>query len=162
MKKQSIRTRLLLAALATGVVYLPVTAEGAVTSPVTVTDPNAIITDDISVTGGTNPRAITIPKSVSGGTIQIDSKNITVNQTGDKNGDKGLIQIDEGYEGTVQLADGLNVTGTFSSTAVRMAGMESSWRIGIQGNRPPAPYPWATIPPSVSSIKTRTTMPPTR
>jgi outer membrane autotransporter protein len=123
MRKQLVRRKLLLAVLAAGALYMPVMAEGTITSLVTVKDPNQTISDDIHVTDGETPSAVYIPKNMSGGEILIHSKNITVHRTGNDNGDYGLIDFDNGYKGKLHLADGMTMTGTFSGTQVRATGL---------------------------------------
>ena len=123
MRKQLIRRKLLLAFLAAGALYMPVMAEGTITSLVTVKDPNQTISDDIYVTNGATPSAVYIPQNMSGGEIHINSKNITVDRTGNDEGDYGLIDFDTGYKGKMNLADGLTMTGTFSGTKVRATGV---------------------------------------
>lgn len=123
MRKQLVRRKLLLAILAAGTLYMPVMAEGTITSLVTVKDPNQTISDDIHVTDGETPSAVYIPKNMSGGEIHIHSKSITVHRTGNDNGDYGLIDFENGYKGKVNLADGMTMTGTFSGTQVRATGM---------------------------------------
>ena len=123
MRKQLVRRKLLLAILAAGALYMPVMAEGTITSLVTVKDPNQTISDDIHVTDGETPSAVYIPKNMSGGEIHIHSKSITVHRTGNDNGDYGLIDFENGYKGKVNLADGMTMTGTFSGTQVRATGM---------------------------------------
>ena len=123
MKKRQIRRKLLLAALAAGALYMPVMAEGTITSLVTVNDPNQTISDDIHVTNGATPRAIYIPKNMSGGEIHINSQNITVERDGNDSGDYGLIDFENGYKGKIVLADGMTMTGSYSGTQVRATGM---------------------------------------
>lgn len=123
MRKQLICRKLLLAFLAAGALYMPVMAEGTITSLVTVTDPNQTISDDIHVTSGATPSAVYIPQNMSGGEIHINSKNITVDRTGNDNGDYGLIHFDNGYKGKLYLADGMTMTGTYSGTQVRATGL---------------------------------------
>ena len=125
MKKQRLRRQLLLATMAAGTLYLPVTAEGAVTSTsqVTVTNPNQNITNDISITNGPTPAAVLIPRSASGGVININSQNIEVKGTRNYGGTYGIISFNEGYEGNVNLTSGMNITGTFSGTQVGATGM---------------------------------------
>lgn len=123
MKKQLIRRNVLLAFLAAGMLYMPVMAEGTITYPVTVSDKNAVINDKFDVKEGPSPTAIHIPQSASGGEIYINSPSIKVERSGNSQGDIGLIELDNGYKGTVYVHDGTQISGKFSGTNVWAEGL---------------------------------------
>lgn len=116
MISSSKKKSLLAALLLTEAFYVP--AEAAVqTSPLIVTEKNQTVSDDfdVALTDGSYPAALVIaPSSADStdGVIQVDSRNITgsytqsdVSSTGEGNG----IWVQEGYPGTVNLADRLTV-----------------------------------------------------
>ena len=125
-KKRIVVKACILGALAAGTLYVPTMAEGTITSPVTVTNPNQSIEDNISIINGSSPRAVSISKAASGGKININSKEIAVSDNGNNGFASGLIHVNVGYTGNVYLADGMNITGTFSGTQVEAEGL-SLW-----------------------------------
>ena len=134
---------LLAALLLTGAFCVPVEAANAPqTKPVTVTKTNQTINDDfgtdsnpVSITDGLHDAVVDIPASVTGGTIQVNSKTIEGSFTqsaDDKIMEANGVYIHGGYTGKVQFADGLNVSTTatgssFNADCIYLTGVEDSY-----------------------------------
>ena len=115
------------------------------TTPLAVTDKNQTISDDFNfTTDKDNFSVIKADSSVSGGTITIDSKtihaegdnlgqlskNAIIRTTGSSvygksgmNLDPASLGLDPGYEGTINLADGLTITGTIKGDGTSTMGI---------------------------------------
>ena len=115
------------------------------TTPLAVTDKDQTISDDFNfTTDKDNFSVIKADSSVSGGTITIDSKtihaegdnlgqlskNAIIRTTGSsvygKSGmdlDPASLGLDPGYEGTINLADGLTITGTIKGDGTSTMGI---------------------------------------
>lgn len=133
---------ILAALLLTGFSYASVYGAD-ITAPVIITDKDAVVNDNINVgitPGDSAFYVVNIDKSASGGTVQINSQKINVdihNATGPQLRSDGIItntgSVDKnnfggtnasiGYEGTVNLADGLTLTVDGTGTCPKMAGI---------------------------------------
>ena len=133
---------ILAALLLTGFSYASVYGAD-ITAPVIITDKDAVVNDNINVgitPGDSAFYVVNIDKSASGGTVQINSQKINVdihNATGPQLRIDGIItntgSVDKnnfggtnasiGYEGTVNLADGLTLTVDGTGTCPKMAGI---------------------------------------
>lgn len=133
---------LLAALLLTGFSYASVYGAD-ITSPLSITDKDAVVNENINVgitPGDSAFHVVNIDKSASGGTVRINSQKINAdihNATGpqlridgiitntgsvDKNSSR-LTNASIGYEGTVDLADGLTITVDGTGTCPKIAGI---------------------------------------
>lgn len=133
------------------------------TTPLAVTDKNQTISDDFNfTTDKDNFSVIKADSSVSGGTITIDSKTIhaegdnlgqlsknaiirtmgsSVYGEGGFNRDPKSLGLNPGYKGTINLADGLEITGTIKGDGTSTMGIyeEGYDKLGTVVN-------WVTMP----------------
>lgn len=121
------KARLLLAALAlTGAFVVPSMAQAAVqTEPMVVTEKDKVIDDDFNITGTahTYPTAIYVtPDSI--GAVQVNSGSILVENAGEKKEDTGIIDTGWGWKGTLNLKDGMKISGEFTGTSVNAKGID--------------------------------------
>lgn len=133
---------ILAAAVLTGFSYASVYGAD-ITSPLSITDKDAVVNENINVgitPGNSAFHVVNIDKSASGGTVRINSQKINAdihNATGPQFRIDGIItntgSVDKnnfggtnasiGYEGTVNLADGLTLTVDGTGTCPKMAGI---------------------------------------
>lgn len=133
---------ILAAAVLTGFSYASVYGADS-TSPLSITDKDAVVNENINVgitPGDSAFHVVNIDKSASGGTVRINSQKINVdihNATGPQLRIDGVItntgSVDKinfagtnasiGYEGTVNLAEGLTLTVDGTGTCPKMAGI---------------------------------------
>ena len=133
---------ILAAAVLTGFSYASVYGAD-ITSPLSITDKDAVVNENINVgitPGDSAFHVVNIDKSASGGTVRINSQKINVdihNATGPQLRIDGVItntgSVDKinfagtnasiGYEGTVNLAEGLTLTVDGTGTCPKMAGI---------------------------------------
>lgn len=107
------------------------------TEPLTVTQKDQVVTDDlnVSISDGRQDAAVDIPASAGGGKIQIDASQIrgTFTQSAnDKIMEANGVYIHGDYTGTVQFADGLQVSTTaegkdFNADCIYLTGVEDSY-----------------------------------
>lgn len=121
------KARLLLAVLAlTGAFVVPSMAQAAVqTEPMVVTEKDKVIDDDFNITGTahTYPTAIYVtPDSI--GAVQVNSGSILVENAGEKKEDTGIIDTGWGWKGTLNLKDGMKISGEFTGTSVNAKGID--------------------------------------
>lgn len=135
--------RALLAALMlTGFSYASVYGADK-TSPLSITDKGAVVNENINVgitPGDSEFHVVNIDKSASGGTVRINSQKINAdihNATGPQLRIDGIItntgsvykkkfsltNVSIGYEGTVDLANGLTITVDGTGTCPKIAGI---------------------------------------
>ena len=133
---------ILAAAVLTGFSYASVYGAD-ITSPLSITDKDAVVNENINVgitPGDSAFHVVNIDKSASGGTVRINSQKINadihdatgpqlridgiITNTGsvDKNNFAGT-NASIGYEGTVNLADGLTLTVDSTGVAPKIAGI---------------------------------------
>ena len=133
---------LLAALLLTGFSYASVYGAD-ITVPVNITDKDAVVDESINVgitPGDSAFHVVNIDKSASGGTVRINSQKINADihdATGPQSRIDGIItntgSVDKnnfpiinasiGYEGTVNLADGLTLTVDSTGVAPKIAGI---------------------------------------
>ena len=133
---------LLAALLLTGFSYASVYGAD-ITSPLSITDKDAVVNENINVgitPGDSAFHVVNIDKSASGGTVRINSQKINAdihNATGPQLRIDGIItntgsvdkkkfsltNVSIGYEGTVDLADGLTITVDGTGTCPKIAGI---------------------------------------
>ncbi len=147
MKKNLMNHHLVLGVLGTllaGGTLCPSVYGAERTLPLTVTGKNQAVTDDfnVTVTDGLHDAALDIPASASGtgGVIQVGSGRIVGNFT--QPADEEIMEangvyIHGDYTGTVQFADGLQVSTTaagrnFNADGIYLTGVEDSY--DSQGN----------------------------
>ncbi|WP_329756356.1 hypothetical protein [Allisonella histaminiformans] len=133
---------ILAAAVLTGFFYASIYGAD-ITSPLSITDKDAVVNENINVgitPGDSAFHVVNIDKSASGGTVRINRQKINAdihNATGpqlridgiitntgsvDKNSSR-LTNASIGYEGTVDLADGLTITVDGTGTCPKIAGI---------------------------------------
>lgn len=133
---------ILAAAMLTGFSYASVYGAD-ITSPLSITDKDAVVNENINVgitPGDSAFHVVNIDKSASGGTVRINSQKINADihdATGPQSRIDGIItntgSVDKnnfpiinasiGYEGTVNLADGLTLTVDSTGVAPKIAGI---------------------------------------
>lgn len=119
------KARLLLAALAlTGAFVVPSVAQAAVqTEPMVVTDKDKVIDDDFYVVIHKYPEAIYVDPA-STGTVQVNSQKVHVKNSGETLTDIGVIDTGYGWTGTLNLKDGMQVSGEFTGADVNAKGLQ--------------------------------------
>ena len=122
---------ILAAAVLTGFSYASVYGAD-ITSPLSITDKDAVVNENINVgitPGDSAFHVVNIDKSASGGTVRINSQKINADihdATGPQlriDGNFPRINASIGYEGTVNLADGLTLTVDGTGTCPKIAGI---------------------------------------
>ena len=100
------------------------TAEAAVQSePLVVTEKDKVIDDDFQVINHTHPTAIYIDPS-STGTVQVNSDTISVENKGKLENRIGIIHTGNGWNGTLNLKEGMKIRGNFTGPDVDASGVE--------------------------------------
>lgn len=100
------------------------TAEAAVQSePLVVTEKDKVIEDDFQVINHTYPTAIYVDPS-STGTVQINSNTISVKNKGERENHIGIIHTGNGWNGTLNLKEGMQISGNFTGPDVDASGVE--------------------------------------
>lgn len=113
---------LLAALLLTGAFCVP--AEAAVQSePLVVTEKDKVIDDDFQVINHTHPTAIYVDPS-STGTVQVNSDTISVENKGKLENRIGIIHTGNGWNGTLNLKEGMKIRGNFTGPDVDASGVE--------------------------------------
>ena len=102
------------------------TVEAAVrTEPLVVTEKDRVIDDDFQVIGHEYPEAIYVDPA-STGTVQVNSNTIRVENAGQKKEnliDSGILDTGYGWNGTLNLKDGVQVSGKFTGPDVNTKGI---------------------------------------
>lgn len=113
------KARILLAALAlTGAFVVPSVAQAAVqTEPMMVMEKDKVINDDFNLINHKYPSAIYVHTS-STGTVQVNSQKVHVKNSGETLTDIGVIDTGYGWTGTLNLKDGMQVSGEFTGADV--------------------------------------------
>lgn len=100
------------------------TAEAAVQSePLVVTEKDKVIDDDFQVINHTHPTAIYVDPS-STGTVQVNSDTISVENKGKLENRIGIIHTGSGWNGTLNLKEGMKIRGNFTGPDVDASGVE--------------------------------------
>lgn len=100
------------------------TAEAAVQSePLVVTEKDKVIDDDFQVINHTHPTAIYVDSS-STGTVQVNSDTISVENKGKLENRIGIIHTGSGWNGTLNLKEGMKIRGNFTGPDVDASGVE--------------------------------------
>lgn len=100
------------------------TAEAAVQSePLVVTEKGKVIDDDFQVINHTYPTAIYAAPS-STGTVQVNSDTISVKNKGEHGNHIGIIHTGNGWNGTLNLKEGMKISGNFTGPDVDASGVE--------------------------------------
>ena len=100
------------------------TAEAAVQSePLVVTEKDKVIDDDFQVINHTHPTAIYVDPS-STGTVQVNSDTISVENKGKLENRIGIIHTGNGWNGTLNLKEGMKIRGNFTGPDVDASGVE--------------------------------------
>lgn len=100
------------------------TAEAAVQSePLVVTEKDKVIDDDFQVINHTYPTAIYAAPS-STGTVQVNSDTISVKNKGEHGNRIGIIHTGNGWNGTLNLKEGMKISGNFTGPDVDASGVE--------------------------------------
>lgn len=95
------------------------------TEPLVVTEKDKVIDDDFNVIGHEYPAAIYVDPT-STGTVQVNSNTIRVENAGQKKEnikDIGIIDTGYGWNGTLNLKDGAQVSGKFTGPDVNTKGI---------------------------------------
>lgn len=99
-------------------------AEAAVQSePLVVTEKDKVIDDDFQVINHTHPTAIYVDPS-STGTVQVNSDTISVENKGKLENRIGIIHTGNGWNGTLNLKEGMKIRGNFTGPDVDASGVE--------------------------------------
>ena len=119
------KARILLAALAlTGAFVVPSVAQAAVqTEPMMVMEKDKVINDDFNLINHKYPSAIYVHTS-STGTVQVNSQKVHVKNSGETLTDIGVIDTGYGWTGTLNLKDGMQVSGEFTGADVNAKGLQ--------------------------------------
>ena len=119
------KARILLAALAlTGAFVVPSVAQAAVqTEPMMVMEKDKVINDDFNLINYKYPSAIYVHTS-STGTVQVNSQKVHVKNSGETLTDIGVIDTGYGWTGTLNLKDGMQVSGEFTGADVNAKGLQ--------------------------------------
>lgn len=119
------KARILLAALAlTGAFVVPSVAQAAVqTEPMMVMEKDKVINDDFNLINPKYPSAIYVHTS-STGTVQVNSQKVHVKNSGETLTDIGVIDTGYGWTGTLNLKDGMQVSGEFTGADVNAKGLQ--------------------------------------
>lgn len=100
------------------------TAEAVVQSePLVVTEKDKVIDDDFQVINHTHPTAIYVDPS-STGTVQVNSDTISVENKGKLENRIGIIHTGNGWNGTLNLKEGMKIRGNFTGPDVDASGVE--------------------------------------
>ncbi|WP_299145106.1 autotransporter outer membrane beta-barrel domain-containing protein [uncultured Dialister sp.] len=103
---------------------MPSAAEAAVqTAPLVVTDKDKVIDDDFNVKGHTYATAIYVAPS-STGTVQVNSNTVHVENGGQTQEDTGVIDTGYGWNGTLNLKSGMQISGDFTGNGIRARGIQ--------------------------------------
>ena len=119
------KARILLAALAlTGAFVVPSVAQAAVqTEPMMVMEKDKVINDDFNLINPKYPSAIYVHTS-STGTVQVNFQKVHVKKSGETLTDIGVIDTGYGWTGTLNLKDGMQVSGEFTGADVNAKGLQ--------------------------------------